>query len=340
MDAKYLVRDDAEKWANPELADVFEMGLPISFEEWLDEPGTNAEKRAKYSMPLEETHNERTETYEVPGCPEEPDAPAVRILVTYPANRKRKMPCVIGIAGGGLILSFAAIMAPEKLADDLGAIVVSFNYRCLFDDSKYPEALNDCHAVYKYVLDHAKDLGVDEKRVLLYGVSSGGHLALALCHRLKRHNYHPRGCIAIGPVADNRLIYPSSVRSGNTWNSQALYRTGKEWLGDQGNDAFLSPEAFPNHATVKECEELAPTIIYTYETDVCLDPSLMYASKLVQAGVFTQLYLFGGQNHICNCNAYLNTPDSEQAEEYRDMLKRDADMLVKNDLRRLWQEEE
>lgn len=136
MDAKYLVRDDAEKWANPELADVFEMGLPISFEEWLDEPGTNAEKRAKYSMPLEETHNERTETYEVPGCPEEPDAPAVRILVTYPANRKRKMPCVIGIAGGGLILSFAAIMAPEKLADDLGAIVVSFNYRCLFDDSK------------------------------------------------------------------------------------------------------------------------------------------------------------------------------------------------------------
>jgi hypothetical protein len=52
MDAKYLVRDDAEKWANPELADVFEMGLPISFEEWLDEPGTNAEKRAKYSMPL------------------------------------------------------------------------------------------------------------------------------------------------------------------------------------------------------------------------------------------------------------------------------------------------
>ena len=158
-------------------------------------------------------------------------------------------------------------------------------------DSKYPEALNDCHAVYKYVLDHAKDLGVDEKRVLLYGVSSGGHLALALCHRLKRHNYHPRGCITIGPVADNRLIYPSSVRSGNTWNSQALYRTGKEWLGDQGNDAFLSPEAFPNHATVKECEGLAPTIIYTYETDVCLDPSLMYASKLVQAGVFTQLYL-------------------------------------------------
>ena len=55
MDAKYLVRDDAEKWANPELADVFEMGLPISFEEWLDEPGTNAEKRAKYSMPLEST---------------------------------------------------------------------------------------------------------------------------------------------------------------------------------------------------------------------------------------------------------------------------------------------
>lgn len=341
MIKKYDNRDNCEKWALPDLASAYDIGVPISFEDWLDDPIPNSEKRKKYGMPLEDVHDERTETYEVSGCPEEPDAPLVRVQVTYPKERKKKMPCIFVIPGGGLILSFAAIMNSEQVADDMDAVVVKFNYRCLFDDATYPAPINDCHAVYKWLVENGADMQINTKRIVLYGISTGGHLALSLSHRLKRYGYHPRGCVAIGPVTDNRMIYPCSRRTGNTWNSPSLYRTARMWLGEKGgNDAFLSPEAFPNHADPEDCEGLPPTVIYTYEADVCVDPSLQYASKLIEAGVYTQLYVWGGQNHICNFNCYCNTPDDPQAAIYLQNIKRDFDILFNNDLRRLWQQEE
>jgi acetyl esterase/lipase len=60
---------------------------------------------------------------------------------------------------------------------DMGMNVINVEYR-LARVAQAPAAVEDCRCALRWVLQHAKEYGVDANRIVVAGDSAGGHLAL------------------------------------------------------------------------------------------------------------------------------------------------------------------
>lgn len=340
-------RTDAEKWAHPELQQAFAAAeTPNPMFEQIYNPEIPFEKRKADNESAYEAimaaapspDPEKNKKYDILGCPEEPDT-SVSIMVAKPGKiKKKKLPCILHIAAGGLYACYNPY--PDTLAEQYDAVAVVCDYRTLFKGGCYPATINDLHATYQWVVEHADELGVDSDKIVINGISSGGHLALALCHRLKRYGYHPRGCVAEVPIPDERTIYNSSKRVQN-WGGRELYASGQAWLGYRNaNAASVPAEAFANHAEPEDCIGLPPTFIHTCDSEVATDPDMAYASKLIRAGVYVDLHVWGGCNHAAMTFEESSLNRSEYGQFYCDLKKKQIQDCFRYDLRRQWIEEE
>ena len=215
---KFRIRDDA-KWGHPELEMAYSlMGQSVGYSEVLLNDDLSFEERQEFAAHAEDGFKDylpdydwtRVTEYEAKGCIDEPDAPAVKLLVANPREGKwrykKNSPCIMIIPGGGLTTCFRFTAAIEDWADKYGVPVATFNYRVLTQGAKYPEPVNDCEAAYNYLAEHAKELNISANKIVIHGNSSGGHLSLALCHRLKKRGITPRGCLVWVPIIDDRPL--------------------------------------------------------------------------------------------------------------------------------------
>src|SRR5438128_6511449 len=89
----------------------------------------------------------------------------------------KPLPTLIWIHGGGWTggtkESYAGI--PAYLA--MGMNVVNVEYR-LARVAQAPAAVEDCRCALRWVIQHAKEYGVDVNKIVVSGDSAGGHLAL------------------------------------------------------------------------------------------------------------------------------------------------------------------
>ena len=98
------------------------------------------------------------------------------LYVTTTPERPR--PTMIFIHGGGWtggskesrILSIFPYL-------DMGMNVVNVEYR-LAKVAQAPAAVEDCRCALRWVIQHAKEYGIDVNRIVVSGESAGGHLAL------------------------------------------------------------------------------------------------------------------------------------------------------------------
>ncbi len=88
------------------------------------------------------------------------------------------VPVVIAIHGGGWKAgSRAGYRYLGELLAGRGYAVFSIDYRLVHNgQNRYPAAVDDVRAAIKYVRDHALEMNVDPKRIVLMGDSAGGHL--------------------------------------------------------------------------------------------------------------------------------------------------------------------
>jgi acetyl esterase/lipase len=90
---------------------------------------------------------------------------------------EKPLPTLIWIHGGGWTggtkESFTGI--PAYLA--MGMNVVNVEYR-LARTAQAPAAVEDCRCALRWVIQHAKEYGIDVNRIVVGGGSAGGHLAL------------------------------------------------------------------------------------------------------------------------------------------------------------------
>jgi acetyl esterase/lipase len=90
---------------------------------------------------------------------------------------EKPLPTVIWIHGGGWTggtkESFTGV--PAFLA--MGMNVVNVEYR-LARTAPAPAAVEDCRCALRWVIQHAKEYGIDVNRLVVSGGSAGGHLAL------------------------------------------------------------------------------------------------------------------------------------------------------------------
>ncbi|HXC31520.1 MAG TPA: alpha/beta hydrolase [Verrucomicrobiae bacterium] len=216
----------------------------------------------------------------------------------YAGEQSGLRPALIYFHGGGFVLGNLDTHDSlcRSLAKESGAVVIAVDYR-LAPEHKFPAAVEDAHAVTKWVGANAQRLGIDPNRVAIGGDSAGGNLATVIALR----------CRDAGgpPLAMQVLIYPvtdmSSFETGSYRVLEEGYFLGRAemaWFAGHylpSPEAARNPEASPLLAA--DLTRLPPALVITAEFDPLRDEGEAYAWHLQQAGVPVTLTRYSGTIH-------------------------------------------
>lgn len=220
----------------------------------------------------------------------------ITVYIYQPENAPQDSPGLLWIHGGGYIMGNADTNDfAGDIAKELNATVVSVDYR-LAPEHPFPAGLHDSHAALLWMVDNAKELGIDTSRVAIGGDSAGAGMTagLALYNRDK-NGPEIALQLLIYPMLDNLHDTPSgSVEDYPVWNRTTSFNAWEMYLnGTPG--AKASPYASASRA--KDVSGLPKTFITIGAVDLFRDEAIDYAQRLMAAGVPTQLAVFPGVYH-------------------------------------------
>ena len=253
----------------------------------------------------------------------------LNLYVFRPANAKKneKTPVIYFIHGGGYHFGNTAMDETkiQGVADGNNATVISPDYTLSLDPSyKYPMELEEVYTGLLYVYQHADELNVDKDNIVIEGESAGGGLTarLALYNRDKGE-VPLKGQVLIYPMLDYRTggendIYNNEYAGEFIWTKENnVFGWGKLLAGQakklsEGAMIYFSPAT----AKAGQLKGLPETFMIVGSLDLFCGEDMDYARKLMEAGVFTELYVEPGVPHAYE---YLEgTPQTERFFELRD----------------------
>ncbi|MGE0880796.1 MAG: alpha/beta hydrolase [Acidimicrobiia bacterium] len=226
------------------------------------------------------------------------DDPNVVVRVHRPRHATGDLPCVYSIHGGGYIVGSYAMDDARfnRWCLKFNCVGVSVEYR-LSPETAYPGPLDDCYAGLQWTWSHAAELGIDRRRLGIAGSSAGGGLAAGLALLARDRAEIPLAFQLLEfPMLDDRQVTPSSrLDELIVWNPDANTYGWQSYLGDlYGTDA-IPPYAAATRAT--DVSGLPPTLVITGGADGFRDEDIEYASRLIKAGVQTELHVVPGAPH-------------------------------------------
>lgn len=228
-------------------------------------------------------------------------APEMTIRICVPENLTATTAGVLHIHGGGFVIGDldGELGLCLGLCRGLGAVVVSVDYR-LAPETPYPGGLEDCYTALQWFHDNATELGVDRERIAIFGQSAGAGLSAGTAI-LSRDRQGPALCFQyLGiPELDDRLQTQSMQQFDDTplWNRPNAEFSWDYYLGDKYQRGGSDVPATAAPARLEDASGLPPTYINTMEFDPLRDEGVLYALKLMQAGVPTELHSFPGTFH-------------------------------------------
>ncbi|HEX7777088.1 MAG TPA: alpha/beta hydrolase [Parvibaculum sp.] len=162
--------------------------------------------------------------------------------------------------------------------------VLSVAYR-LAPEHKFPAAVDDALAAFRYARDNATALGMSH-RIGVGGDSAGGYLSAVVAQETKR--------LGEEEPALQLLIYPVTDMAwrGGSWDSCAdvypLTRDVMQWFIDLYlNDASEAEGIRASPLKAGTLEGLCRAIVITAGFDVLRDQGIAYAERLKESGVWT-----------------------------------------------------
>ncbi len=207
------------------------------------------------------------------------------------------LPVLVYFHGGGWVWS--SIDTHDRLCREYaaaaGCAVVSVDY-ALSPEAMFPQAIEECAAVVRWLSVHAAEWGLDPERLVLGGDSAGGNLALGTALMLRdRDGPALRGILALYPVCDAVFTTPSYQEFGPGGYFLTLEKMRFYWSVYAPDEATrLNPLASPLRADLRG---LPPVMVQLAELDVLRDEGIALAAKLRDAGVDTTYELVTGVIH-------------------------------------------
>jgi acetyl esterase/lipase len=223
----------------------------------------------------------------------------IRLRSYKPKSAVRPLPALIWLHGGGYVMG-----KPEmddrrciEYARQAGIAVVSVDYRCA-PKHPFPAALDDCSAALKWVSSHAKQLGVDPKRIAIGGESAGGGLAAALVQLAHDQlAIKPIFQLLIYPMLDDRTALRTDIDDSlnKPWDQKSNRFGWESYLGGQCGAQDVPQYAVP--ARRADLSGLPPAWIGVGSLDIFHDEDVAYAQRLQACGVACELKVVPGAFH-------------------------------------------
>ena len=215
----------------------------------------------------------------------------------YRPSEENNLPALVFFHGGGWVLNFLDIYEPalRKIAKNGNFVIIAVDYQKAPEHS-YPAPLDDCYATLKWVIENAKDLGVDLAAIGVGGDSAGGNLASSVALKASNEQLISLAFqLLIYPCNDYQMNYPSAT---NYSQGYGLTTQAMKWFWDQ----YLSkvedqedPYAVPVKAN--SLRGVAPAILIAAEFDPLTDDVKNYYQKLINDSVPAIYKEFAGQIH-------------------------------------------
>ena len=182
-----------------------------------------------------------------------------------------------------------------RLAKHADALVVAVDYR-LAPEHKFPAAVDDCLAAYRWVRTRGRDIGADSARVAVAGDSAGGNLSAVVSQLAASAGGPVPTCqVLIYPAVDFSLETDShrELAEGHVIPRDRVVWYMEQYLRSQADKSDLraSPLRAPSLAGQP------PTMIVTAGFDPLREEGHAYAEGLRQAGVDVVYREYPGQIH-------------------------------------------
>ncbi len=261
--------------------------------DWSD-PVAERARRAALAPPPEVPDGVDWADHEAPG-PE--GDPAVTIRLYRPAGAGGALPLVYWIHGGGYLGGSyeGSNDTNGEWARDLGCAVASVEYR-LAPEHPYPAPLEDCYAGLKWLVENASELGLDSSRVIIAGGSAGAGLCAGLALLVRdRAELSVTHQVLIYPMIDDRRTTGSSQWSTWVWTKESNDIGWRAYLGE-----LFGGDEVPAYAAASRATDLGglpSTYVMMGSLDLFFDEDMDYASRLIAAGVPTELHVYPGGPH-------------------------------------------
>ncbi|SDT01099.1 acetyl esterase [Nocardioides scoriae] len=207
-------------------------------------------------------------------------------------------PTVLFLHGGGWMYGDLDThdAACRVLAESGGVQVLSVEYRRTPED-RFPAASDDCKAAYRWLVEHAEEVGADTARLAVAGDSAGGALAASTAVHAAEQGL---------PMKLQLLIYPGTdwvevSRSRELFGPEGLVLT--QAFLDGARENFFGPDPDPHHPDASALrrvdfpEGLAPAQVVTAGFDPLRDEGEAYAELLEKQGVEVDLTRYASMVH-------------------------------------------
>lgn len=239
---------------------------------------------------------------------------SIRAILYSPKDVEDNAPCLVYYHGGGFVLPAAPYhySLAREYAERVKCKVLFVDYR-LAPKYQFPVAPEDSYAAYMWVLENAKKLGIDPNRIAVAGDSAGGQLATVVSLMARDRNQPiPRGQMLIYPAAGN--VETESVKEfvdTPMCNSRDMVKYANFYRPDPtvGENTYASP------IEADTLENLPETYVETAEFDCLRDGGILYADRLKESGVSTELYNTKGTMH--GYDIVLDSPIVRESVDHR-----------------------
>jgi len=182
-----------------------------------------------------------------------------------------------------------------RLAKHAGVLVVAVDYR-LAPEHKFPAAVDDCLAAYRWLRAKGRDVGADTGRVAVAGDSAGGNLSAVVSQLAASGGTPGPTCqVLIYPAVDFSLETDShrELADGHVIPRDRILWYTEQYLKSEADktDLRASPLRAPS------LKGQPPAMIVTGGFDPLRDEGRAYGDRLRQAGVDVVYREYPGQIH-------------------------------------------
>lgn len=251
---------------------------------WWFHPGFTVERGIVYTK-----RNEHELTLDVVK-PEHPKGSAILVMVSgnWKSDQKKFQPwhAASFLREGHTLFAISHLSQPEATVQEI---------------------VQDVHRAARFVRHHARDYGVDPRRIGVFGGSSGGHLALMLATRgapgdpqaadpVDRESSAVQAATVFYPVTDLLNLGPSTENPGNGGPPKSFVNSFGPKAADLSEWKSIGREISP---IFHVSESLPPVFIAHGDADtlVPLEQSTRFQQKAAEVGREVTLTIRAGQKH-------------------------------------------